>query len=122
MAQVKSLVLSGAVDAAVTLIASSLGIGVAAGVVTAMIELTSWNINYAVFNSVKAAYNKYCSGYSTGGLMATTKCTYNGANGTGNIVTTFIRWSTTYVNDTHYGKTGTWRDGIYYAGGQKITG
>lgn len=122
MAQVKSLVMSGAVNAAVTLVTSSLGIGVAAGVLSAMVGLAAWNINYAVYNSVKEAYNRYCSNSTTGGLIVTTRCTYNAANGTSNIVTTFARWSTTIVNDTHYGMTGTWRDGIYYAGGQKVTG
>lgn len=91
MGEVKSLVLSGAVDAAIAFIASRLEIAVVAGAITAMVQLSAWNIKYANYNAIKQAYNSYCSGYSTGGLIVTTKCTYNGANGTGNIVTTFAR-------------------------------
>lgn len=122
-AQVSSLIASGMLSTAVNKVCSVLGIsGVAATVLAGAMQLNYYVINRANYHALKNAWDTYCASSTSGGLIATTKCTYNAGNGTSNVVTIFARWGSSTVNNTHYGMTGTWKDQVYYAGGEKITG
>ena len=97
-----------------------LGIVVSATIISAVISVAQWYINYTTYNAIKAAYNTYCPEYVTGGLLTETRYIHNKLIGSGNIVTTFSSWNSGYVNNVHYGLTGTLSAGVYYAGGTAL--
>ena len=120
--QLKSMALSEGLAAAAAYGAKKFtektGLSIKVAVVTAIIELEQWYIQYAEYNVLKNAYQTYCEGIETGGLITTTKYIHNKVTGTGNITTTYARWGGTYIQTVHSGKTGTFYAGQYYAGGE----
>ena len=122
--QVAQYVAEGLMDAAISLIATLTRLELAAPLVSQMASNGYSNILYSTYNSVKSAYTQYCYGLTvtTGGLYVETKYVHNNITSAGNLVTTFSRWTGSTVNTLHYNMLGTWKNKIYYAGGESIKG
>ncbi len=121
--EVRSIALSAAIgkgaSVAAQKAATGVGVGFIALAISSAIELEIYSIKYATYNSVKNAYSQYCDNTNYG-LLATNKYVHNTVTGTGSIVTVFARWSNSTVNSKRYSMTGTWKNKVYYAGGERI--
>lgn len=118
--ELRALFYSEGAVAAVTAVAGWYGITVSTAIIGSAIAISSWYINYAEYNAVKAAHERYCPGVTVGGLFTETRYIHNKMTGIGNIVTTFASWGNNYATDVHYGLTGTLNAGVYCAGGTAL--
>lgn len=119
--KVRDFIVNGLTDKAIAEFTAAIGAPALGATLVAAVQLNRWSIHYATYAPMKKAYTDHCSNKSTGGIIATTKCTYSSGNGTYNMVTVCTNWSGTNVNNTHYGMTANnWRAGVYYAGAERL--
>lgn len=114
---IKSMGVSVGVEWAANLIFERTGLQIPATAIVFIIEVGNAQIANANFNELKNAFNYYVGMDTTAGLFVDTHYMHNRSIQNGSLITTYSKWDGKYIDTSHDGKVGTFKPGVYYAGG-----